>query len=84
MVCFIIFFLFFPCFFYESLAGLEKSRIFAPQLRNQCNAQMAESVDALVSNTSGFTSIPVRPRVWVLQTLDNRLIIKDFSFYRAY
>ena len=30
------------------------------------NAQMAESVDALVSNTSGFTSIPVRPRVWVL------------------
>ena len=28
-------------------------------------AQMAESVDALVSNTSGFTSIPVRPRVWV-------------------
>ena len=29
------------------------------------NAQMAESVDALVSNTSGFTSIPVRPRVWV-------------------
>ena len=65
MVCFIIFFLFFPCFFYESLAGLEKNRIFAPQLRNQCNAQMAESVDALVSNTSGFTSIPVRPRVWV-------------------
>ena len=31
------------------------------------NAQMAESVDALVSNTSGFTSIPVRPRVWVHQ-----------------
>ena len=34
---------------------------------NQCDAQMAESVDALVSNTSGFTSIPVRPRVWVLK-----------------
>ena len=31
------------------------------------DAQMAESVDALVSNTSGFTSIPVRPRVWVQQ-----------------
>ena len=29
------------------------------------DAQMAESVDAQVSNTSGFTSIPVRPRVWV-------------------
>ena len=41
-----------------------------PQSRNKPrirNAQMAESVDALVSNTSGFTSIPVRPRVWVLK-----------------
>ena len=45
---------------------------------------MAESVDALVSNTSGVTSIPVRPRVWVLISLDNRLIIKAFSFYKAY
>lgn len=45
---------------------------------------MAELVDALVSNTNGFTSIPVRSRVWVLQTLGNQLIIKGFSFYRAY
>ena len=37
---------------------------FALAIRN--DAQMAESVDALVSNTSGVTSIPVRPRVWVL------------------
>ena len=52
-----------------------KTTIFAPQLRTNVQqfAQMAESVDALVSNTSGFTSIPVRPRVWVLQ---ERLIIK--------
>ena len=44
-----------------------KTPIFAPQLRTMVLqfAQMAESVDALVSNTSGFTSIPVRPRVWV-------------------
>ena len=28
---------------------------------------MAELVDALVSNTSGFTSMPVRSRVWVLK-----------------
>ena len=35
--------------------------------KRKTNAQMAESVDALVSNTSGFTSIPVRPRVWVLK-----------------
>ena len=47
-------------------------------------AQMAESVDALVSNTSGFTSIPVRPRVWVRINPDNHLIIRVFCFYRAY
>ena len=35
------------------------------------HAQMAESVDALVSNTSGFTSIPVRPRVWVPRKAKN-------------
>ena len=39
---------------------------FATQKKNR-QAQMAESVDALVSNTSGVTSIPVRPRVWVLK-----------------
>ena len=39
-------------------------------------AQMAESVDALVSNTSGFTSIPVRPRVWVQVNLHRWLNIK--------
>ena len=27
---------------------------------------------------------PVLSRVWVLQTLGNQLIIKGFSFYRAY
>ena len=42
-----------------------------PQLLKQCSvctaqAQMAESVDALVSNTSRFTPVPVRPRLWVL------------------
>ena len=48
---------------------MKKSRTFASAIEKQPsklqNAQMAESVDALVSNTSGFTSIPVRPRVWV-------------------
>ena len=38
---------------------------------------MAESVDALVSNTSGFTSIPVRPRVWVREGES----FKTFSFF---
>ena len=50
----------------------------------QRNAQMAESVDALVSNTSGVKSIPVRPRVWVPQIPDSRKIIRGFSFYWAY
>ena len=39
-------------------------------------AQMAESVDALVSNTSGVTSIPVRPRVWV-QEKKSKYLISD-------
>ncbi len=38
----------------------KKSSTFAP-----AKAQMAESVDALVSNTSRFTPVPVRPRLWV-------------------
>ena len=41
---------------------------------------MAELVDALVSNTSGVTSMPVRSRLWVLQTPDNQLIIRGFLF----
>ena len=49
---------------------MQKSSTFATAKEKQLlvNAQMAESVDALVSNTSGFTSIPVRPRVWVQGT----------------
>ena len=39
---------------------------------------MAELVDALVSNTSGFTSIPVRPRVWVLKIAVNHMIFSYF------
>ena len=50
----------------EYLGGLQKSfYICTAKERNLAFAQMAESVDALVSNTSGFTSMPVRPRLWV-------------------
>ena len=59
---------------------IEKSRTFASAIEKQTrirNAQMAESVDALVSNTSGFTSIPVRPRVWVHEGES----FKTFSFF---
>ena len=40
---------------------------FAIAKANKANAkaQMAELVDALVSNTSGVTSMPVRSRLWV-------------------
>ncbi len=36
-------------------------------LLHRLYAQMAELVDALVSNTSGVTSMPVRSRLWVLK-----------------
>ena len=47
---------------------------FASQSKIKRVAQMAESVDALVSNTSGVTSIPVRPRVWVLKRSSYELL----------
>ena len=40
-------------------------------------AQMAESVDALVSNTSRFTPVPVRPRLWVQNPL-NKFVRRIF------
>ena len=36
---------------------------------------MAELVDALVSNTSGFTSMPVRSRLWVQEKSLNVYIL---------
>ena len=45
--------------------GTFKELLTAIRLKLNANAQMAELVDALVSNTNGFTSIPVRSRVWV-------------------
>ena len=45
---------------------------------------MAELVDALVSNTSGFTSMPVRSRLWVREKPDNQLIIRLFICRKVY
>ncbi len=53
---------------------------FATQKKNR-QAQMAESVDALVSNTSGVTSIPVRPRVWVRLGTKKKLSIQLLFLY---
>ena len=61
---FILFFSLKTLFFNETFADLKK-KLYLCTAFEKNNAQMAESVDALVSNTSGFTSIPVRPRVWV-------------------
>ena len=41
---------------------------------------MAESVDALVSNTSGVKSIPVRPRVWVLSWRKMKIFLRFLFF----
>ena len=60
---------------------------------DQCNAQMAELVDALVSNTNEVTLVPVRLRLWVQNPLSiergfflpipsqnfHRRLIDDFS-----
>ena len=45
---------------------------------------MAELVDALVSNTSGVKSIPVRSRVWVQIMTVNHLIYSHYFFYKVY
>ena len=57
-----------------------------PQLLKQCSvcaaqAQMAESVDALVSNTSRFTPVPVRPRLWVHANSVNLLKINSLQSF---
>ena len=43
---------------------------------------MAESVDALVSNTSRFTPVPVRPRLWVQKTLVEA-ILRGFLLFKT-
>ena len=73
------------------LLKIKKSRKLLCIIKNKCifashlrDAQMAESVDALVSNTSGFTSIPVRPRVWVLNKKNQQLADSFFCIYPFY
>ena len=53
----------------------KKWRNFAPAF----DAQMAESVDALVSNTNGVTPVPVRPRLWVRLIKRKVLILRKFQ-----
>jgi len=51
---------------------------------------MAELVDALVSNTSELTLVPVRPRLWVLNKKSLNfsdffvLLIFALEFYRPF
>jgi hypothetical protein len=44
-------------------------------------AQMAESVDALVSNTCGRKAVPVRPRLWVLITDRELNVCSAYGFF---
>ena len=46
-------------------------------------ARMAESVDALVSNTNDSNVVPVRPRLRVLFINANDLIVKSLAFIFA-
>ena len=55
----------------QPISELPKSVL--ENLRLASHAQMAESVDALVSNTSRFTPVPVRPRLWVQRPPNNML-----------
>ena len=59
-------------FFVVFFADIKKMPTFAHRFE-RIGAQMAESVDALVSNTSRFTPVPVRPRLWVRREEDENL-----------
>ena len=62
----------------------KKYPFFCPQFKKfnylctRFDAQMAESVDALVSNTNGVTPVPVRPRLWVQKTKRKALKLNEF------
>ena len=53
------------CNFFDKVLYIQKK--YLPLPLQIASARMAESVDALVSNTSRFTPVPVRPRLWVLK-----------------
>lgn len=45
---------------------------------------MAESVDALVSNTNGCKAVPVRPRLWVPEDPDAKVsgfVVSNKTYY---
>ena len=61
---------------------LRKLVVYLHTISEKSDAQMAESVDALVSNTSRFTPVPVRPRLWVLKTLVEQLL-RGFLLFKT-
>ena len=70
---------YFHVFFHIILRNSKKLRIFAPAFR----AQMAESVDALVSNTSGATrpgSTPGLGTIFKRQSSVGQVLTEDFLF----
>ena len=70
----------------KNLHRMKTCITFAIAKANKANAkaQMAELVDALVSNTSGVTSMPVRSRLWVLGNPHRQRLWGFFYFFRVY
>ncbi len=62
-----------PLFFPTIFSAIRLLNIFFSLLlhsqQEKINAQMAELVDALVSNTNEVTLVPVRLRLWVQKSL---------------
>ena len=66
--------------FSSAVAQFKKNSNFAALFTR--NARMAESVDALVSNTSGRKAVPVRSRLRVLRKeADNITVCQPLFLY---
>ena len=68
------------CNFFDKVLYIQKK--YLPLPLQIASARMAESVDALVSNTSRFTPVPVRPRLRVQKTLVEA-ILRGFLLFKT-
>ena len=61
----------------------KKGLIFVVPIRRFRPARMAESVDALVSNTNDSNVVPVRPRLRVQNKIADSIPVSDFLIEMA-